>query len=257
MSEELLSSIRDVATTREGQGPRGLDVDDLKQIQRVHVFEQAIRDILEQERQHGPIVESTQAQDKPKVQNTAQSTSAKPARHGVLGKDGVVLTLFGNAPTPKQLFSSTQNPKALGKNTTIKSELPVEEMSLPTGLTATRVMPAPGNTGVKEVTFEETFAPPYNLPSLDPPKAHRRSTTRDTTIVWQFKDSFPRGSKKAGFTAQNLTVGEWISYKGTSSRDVTSSSEKRKQRERASSTGEGSRPVSRRLSSEEISISGI
>ncbi|EMC99997.1 hypothetical protein BAUCODRAFT_30434 [Baudoinia panamericana UAMH 10762] len=98
-------------------------------------------------------------------------------------------------------------------------------------------MPAPLDDGKKGPTFEEAFAPPYSLPALHPPKPHKRSSTRDTSITWEFKDTISRGSKKGGYTVQSLTTGDWLGYGGVDAADGSSPRERRKQRDRALSGG--------------------
>ncbi len=148
-----------------------------------------------------------------------------------------MLTLFGNAPGPKQLFSSSPRPSTGSSSVRIKSELPVEEMSLPNGLSATRILPVPVDERKKAATFDESFAPPFNLAQLHPPKALKRSTTRDTTITWEPKESHPKASKKGGYTTQSVSVGEWLGYRGADGKE-DAIKDKRKQRDRALSGGE-------------------
>jgi hypothetical protein len=119
--------------------------------------------------------------------------------------ENAALTLFGNAPTPRQLFSSLPQK---GESTT-----KIEEIGLPNGLTATQIMPIAADT--KGPTFEETFPAPYSLSSIHPPKGHKRSVVRDTTLKWEFKDSsLSRGGKRGGYTTQSLTTADWLGYGG-------------------------------------------
>lgn len=237
VSEELVAGIRAKIKEREGQNGERLSVDDLKQIQRVQAYEQVIKDVVEQEgRYEAAHGSKTVKQEADRLRNGHVPAVDKSSS----GRSGTVLTLFGNAPTPKQLFSSMQRPSSEQSDSIIKIELPVEEMSLPNGLTATKIMPVPSDEKKKGPTFDDSFAPAYNLPALNPPKAHKRSTTRDTTITWEFKDPVSR-NKKGGYTVQSLTVGSWLSYGGTDSKDEPSSPrEKRKLRDRVLSSGESS-----------------
>nr|POE64872.1 hypothetical protein CFP56_69564 [Quercus suber] len=201
-----------------------MSVEDLKQIQRVTAFEGLVQEIVQNESK----LQVTREAEHEKATEPIQSEN--PSRIGT------VLTLFGNAPTPKQLFSSMQHALSGSDNPNRKTKLPIEEMNLPNGLTATKIITPTVDQSKKEVTFEEVFAPPYNLAPLNPPRTHKRSSTRDNTIVWEFKDVVGRGGKKNGYTAQTVTVGDWLSYggKGTS----RSSMEKQKQRGRALSSGQ-------------------
>ncbi|KAK5125206.1 hypothetical protein LTR85_000882 [Meristemomyces frigidus] len=232
-SKALETSLRAKAKEAESVSAGRLLVEDLKQIQRAKAFESLICEVVDKESRY----ETTHTGSTVKKEISRLTNGhAADAKAAVDGKMGTVLTLFGNAPTPKQLFSSTQNGPAGKQHPVIKSELPVEEMSLPNGLTATKIMPAPAD-GKKGPTFEAAFAPPYSLASLHPPKAHKRSSTRDTTITWEFKDPVNRTSKKGGYTVQSLTTGDWLGYGGVDSANDASAREKRKQRDRALSSG--------------------
>lgn len=250
MSESLISSVRAKAKDREGQNGRLL-VDDLKQMQRAQTFEQVVKDVVEQEAKYEAV--HGEPQVKPKQEPGVLLNGPVPDKKaGAASRNSTVLTLFGNAPTPKQLFSSMQNAPSRRNERAIKAELPIEEMSLPTGLTATKVMAVPGDEKEKGPTFEEAFPPPYNLPALHPPKSHKRSSTRDETIKWEFKDPLATRSKKGGYTTQSLTVGEWLGYGGVDSKDDPSSPrEKRKLRDRVLSSGESTQPPPSRASLED------
>ena len=237
MSQDIVAGIRARAQDGEGQSAGKLQVDVLKQIQRVVAFEQVIRDVVDQESRY----ESAHGHEQiKKVEDGLTNGLHKETQSLGAGRKSTVLTLFGNAPTPKQLFSSMQRPSMESRDAVMKTELPVEEMSLPNGLAATKIMPLPPDESRKGPTFDQSFAPAYNLPALVPPKAHKRSTTRDTTISWEFKDQSSR-NKKGGYTTQSLTVGDWLGYGGADSKIIPSSpEEKRKQRDRALSGGESS-----------------
>ena len=243
VSESMASSVRAEAKERENSR---LQIDDLKQLQRIQAFQLVVKDVVDQESRYEAV-----HGNKAIKQEDGAIANGHPSSKGDGGPAGAgtVLTLFGNAPTPKQLFSSMQRPSAEAIERNIKTELPVEEMSLPTGLAATKIMPIPADSKKKGPTFEEAFAPPHSLPLLQPPKSHKRSTTRDnTTITWEFKDQLSR-NKKGGYTTQSLSVGDWLGYGGTESKDEpTSPREKRKQRDRALSGGESSQPPPRRES---------
>ena len=243
VGESMASSVRVEAKERENSR---LQVGDLKQIQKIQAFQQVIKDVVDQESRY----EAVHGYNAIKEEDGAVANGI-PSSKGESGPAGAgtVLTLFGNAPTPKQLFSSMQRPSTDMKERVIKTELPIEEMSLPTGLAATKVMPIPADSKKRGPTFEEAFAPPHSLPLLQPPKSHKRSTTRDNTaITWEFKDQLSR-NKKGGYTTQSLSVGDWLGYGGTESKDEpTSPREKRKQRDRALSGGETSQPPPNRES---------
>ncbi|KAK3677182.1 hypothetical protein LTR78_002720 [Recurvomyces mirabilis] len=243
VTQGIESALR--AKTRDGEGKEGarLPVEDLKQIQRAKALEQLITDVVDKELQHGAMAGIK------KEASSMVNGHVSPAP-GAGGRAGTVLTLFGNAPTPKQLFSSMQN--GTHQDHMVKTELPVEEMSLPNGLTATKIAPAPADDGRKGPTFEDSFAPPYSLATLNPPKVTKRSSTRDNaTLYWEFKDAH-RASRKGGYTVQAMTTGDWLGYGGLGTADSETSRQKRKQRDRALSSGaESAKEVPSLLSPEE------
>ena len=243
VSESLVSTIRAEANERENSR---LQVDDLKQIRRIQAFYQVVKDVVEQEGKYEAVhgTKTIKQEDGITVNGVATSKKEDATAGG-----GTVLTLFGNAPTPKQLFSSMQRPTIESSERMIKTELPVEEMSLPTGLAATKIMPVTADRSKKGPTFEDSFAPAHNLPQLQPPKSHKRTSTRDSTsIMWEFKDQLPR-NKKGGYTTQSLSVGDWLGYGGLDAKDEpTSPREKRKLRDRALSGGESTQPAPRKES---------
>lgn len=225
----LRTKAREVDLLRDGGR---LDIEALKQIQRFKGFEELIKEVVDKESQRTGKHEDGVSD----VKKESESIINGYANTGTGGRAGTVLTLFGNAPTPKQLFSSMQNPPDGARDPMVKTELPVEEMSLPNGLTATKIVPAPVDSSKKSPTFEDAFAPPYNLLALQPPKNHKRSSTREApTITWEFKDTITRGSRKGGYTVQSATTGDWLGYGGVDAGQ--DAKEKRKQRDRALSSG--------------------
>lgn len=210
-----------------------VSVEDLKRIQKISAFEQTVKEIVD--REIGRIGTHSNANGDVK-EETANGGQYSASQHTDVNT-GTVLTLFGNAGTARQLFSSMQHPQS-SQDPAIKLELPVEEIGLPTGLATTQIMPstAESKTGP---TFEEAFPAPYSLPSIHPPKGHKRNSIRDTTLNWEFKDPVPRGSKRGGFTTQSLTTADWLGYGGVDpAYGFYSPQEKRKQRERALSGGD-------------------
>lgn len=238
VSQEIAAAIRS-SEKEDGQIPARVSVDGLKRIQRVSAVEQLIKELADRETSRGQAHASTNG-DVKQESGVIANGSAAPQNAG--GNSGTVLTLFGNAPNPKQLFSSMQRPEET-RDPKIKLELPVEEIGLPNGLTATQIMPSAADAKDGR-TFEEAFPPPYALPSIHPPKGHKRSAVRDTTLNWEFKDPVSRGSKRGGYTTQSLTTADWLGYGGVDPAYGSShSQEKRKQRDRALSGGESIQTV--------------
>ncbi|KAF2266193.1 hypothetical protein CC78DRAFT_615269 [Lojkania enalia] len=168
-----------------------------------------------------------------------------------------VLTLFGSAQGPKQLFSSLQQPQrvfspgAVGSDldSSVSLTLPLRESTLPNMISTTQVFPAPETDDRKKKvkTFGEVFAPPPNLPQLSPPKITKPWTTRGNTITFVQQDSLPKPSRKSSqsYATQNLATGRWLGYGGVDMpKDPTSPTAKQKSRQRALSTGEAQLPAS-------------
>ncbi|CAK4001659.1 Hypothetical predicted protein [Lecanosticta acicola] len=234
VGEELVTEIRSKAKDRESTGNR-TTVGELKQIQRIQMIQRLVREIVDRESQY----DDAQTKDVgPKDAEPKEESSTPAVGHetaDATAKAGTVLTLFGNAPTPKQLFSSSQMPPKAEGQGLIKSELLVEEMTLPNGISATKLMPVPSDHSTKLPLLEDVFPPPYNLPALNPPRTHKRSSTRDNKVTWEFKDSTVR-NKKGGYTVQPQNAGSWLGYGGVDDSDSNSTREKRKERTRALST---------------------
>lgn len=236
VSKEMADAARSAEKDESQNGGR-LSVDDLKRIQRFGAFEQLVKEIVDREvnrnKEHTP--KDGDVKQEPSSHANGSSSGISEIADG---RTGTVLTLFGNAPNPKQLFSSMQQ-SLDGKDSDVKLELPIDEMGLPNGLAATQIMPSGAADGKKGPTFEEAFPAPYSLPSIHPPKGHKRSAVRDTTLNWEFKDPVPRSSKRGGYTTQPLTTADFLGYGGVESANGFSSpQEKRKQRDRALSGGD-------------------
>lgn len=229
VSRDLEAALRAKGKEEDGARDGGrLPVEHLKQIQRAKGMAELISAQVDRESQYAAR-RAVAGESGSRVPGLAAPAEAA-------GTAGTLLTLFGNAPTPKQLFSSLQNPTATS-DPVIERGLPVDEVGLPNGLTATRILPAPVGDTDTGPTFDQVFAPPYHLPALNPPKPLKRSSTRDTTLLWQFRDPINRGSRKGGYTVQSQTAGDWLGYAGVDP-SGDSTKDRRKQRERTLSRGE-------------------
>lgn len=151
-----------------------------------------------------------------------------------------VLTLYGNAPGPKQLFSSLQIPtKIPGEQREVLQT--IREVGLPNGISTTQIIPMQSISGVDDAdkkrvpTLGELFPTPANIPSLVPPKPSKVATTRSSNVGWyqpSTADTFPRTA--ATYNKQSISSGQWLDYSNASS---SSQGSKRKQRDRALSLG--------------------
>lgn len=172
-----------------------------------------------------------------------------------------VLTLYGSAPQPKQLFSSLQEAadedsqsSTLKANTRIPGPHSVStggssthnesirEQALPNGISFTKVIPVHSNNNGKKTkvpTLGELFPPPPSLPPLNPPKQSRHNTPRRSSVAWYGVPEQPVSSKpnkRDTFSVQPQSTCSWLRY--NSSTQLPSPEAKRKERERALSVNE-------------------
>lgn len=180
-----------------------------------------------------------------------------------------VLTLYGSAPQPKQLFSSLQTPVRITPKPSIPSRLaleisreshaststsqsslevltPIRESSLPSGISTTMLIPTHFPELKEEYknqvpTLGEVFPPPSTLPQLQPPKPSKYTTTRGNVVTFYNPADHVMDTRSShrSWTTQPLSTGEWLNYGGMPSIQQPSSPEaKRRKRERALSSGE-------------------
>jgi hypothetical protein len=151
---------------------------------------------------------------------------------GTSGENKLVLTLYGNAPGPKQLFSSLQLPtKIAGETKDIVQTL--RESGLPNGITTTQIVPI-RSTGLNEdkrhvITLGELFPTPPAVPQLQPPKPSKIATTRSSTVGWYQPATADPHPRSGSYFKQPIAGGQWLDY-GNASPSLGS---KRKQRDRA------------------------
>lgn len=233
VSDDLVTAIRTKARERADFTAGRPTVEELKQINKIQSLETLVQEIVERERGwEEPGRLQIGKEEKDTVNGTCNQKVSSGSTRG-----GTVLTLFGNAPTPKQLFSSQQHPSDRDAPL-IKTELPVEEMSLPNGISTTKIASVFPDEVKKGPTFEQAFAPPYSLAALQPPKSHKRAVARDHSITWEFKDPTQR-NKRGGYTVQPLSTATWLDYGGVDDSTAVSTRERRKQRDRALSSSDG------------------
>jgi hypothetical protein len=186
---------------------------DLASIQALSNFRTLVKDCLDREK---PKDEKLSIKKEEEDTLTTKSTKT-------------VLSLYGNAPQPRQLFSSLPKPNASLQG----PGLSVEELGLPTMLSATKVVPLPPSDAVSvrkaNPTFADVFPSPATLPPLNPPKPTRHTSSKSTTISWSFGE-LPKASRKGGYTLQPLTVGTWVGY-GANELKESASAIKRRRRE--------------------------
>lgn len=127
-------------------------------------------------------------------------------------EDKTILTVFGNAPRGKQLFSSLRKSGAEKQADTIKEE------ELPTGITISQVIPFNPNldqeTSSKKRTFAEVFFPRNPIPPLAPPEY---PPARPTLVPWvdtyeAVVNSRIRDEERSTFLHYPVPSGRWLQY---------------------------------------------
>lgn len=242
--DELEQDVKDACTaladsikTKDRQNALRIPIDDMKALQRISAFQHLVIDMLSRERDStnpAAKLEVNKSRDNIKLEPT--DSLAPTAQNG-----NTVLSLFGNAPTQKQLFSSLQQ----GSRDITGADASLEQLGLPNMLTATKLLPLQSNdpSSAKQVksTFADVFIPSA-LPPFNPPKPIRHSSTRTASISFVTGDAPVKPSRKSGYTLQPLTVGSWLDYGGTDTNKESSSS-RRKRRESVLSATEPVKPV--------------
>ncbi|KAI9814944.1 MAG: hypothetical protein M1832_005583 [Thelocarpon impressellum] len=162
------------------------------------------------------------------------------------GGDKTVLTLYGNAPQPKQLFSSLVEPVRVppagaGSDAAVPVMTPLREVGLPNGISTTKIVSVPPEEAERKPapTLGALFPPPAALAQLVPPKPSRHTTTRGPTVGWyqpSEADLSPRGNRRGTYTTQPLTTGRWLNYNALPQNPELGSPDAR--RKRAPSFGE-------------------
>jgi hypothetical protein len=160
--------------------------------------------------------------------NSPAKVSAKP------GDNKLVLTLYGNAPGAKQLFSGLQD-SVRGPDGVISVPKPLREAGLPNGISTTQIVPI-ADTGFGEEkkrvqTLGELFSSSTGSLPFQPPKPSRVVPSKGSAVGWHQPTPLEsiRSRSNQSYFNQTISAGQWLEYTGTS----TSSDPKRKQRERA------------------------
>ena len=255
------SSTASFDSKMNGSLPTPPSNDDCQDSSQVLAFKQELKDILRRELIRRPkssslLQKSSGDQFASNIKtNSESSRSASSGNAEKIGKS--VLTLYGSAPTPKQLFSSLQQPfpaktpneSINGSTPSIRADLihqPLRESALPTGISTTRIIPVHSvnsSDGLERATtLGEAFPTPPNIPPLNPPKQSRHTLTRSQSVSWYSPSDISMISRSRGresYTAQTLYSGQWLTYNvAPSTAQLASPGEKRKQRDRALSFGE-------------------
>ncbi|KAJ4987312.1 hypothetical protein SVAN01_07182 [Stagonosporopsis vannaccii] len=251
-----------LASTASSDAPATLDETKLQA--KVRAFLKVLRNLVEREQTR----QSQPQQDQPDVVAAADTVTHDDAAVQVKQEEGdddddekepvsrTVLTLFGNAQGPKQLFSSLQQPHKIAPadgipsfDASVNVTLPLREATLPQNIQTTEVFPLLDQTDEKKnkvTTIGEVFRAPAHLPQISPPKIARPTTSKGNTITFAHPEP-PKPKRKGSqsYSHQSLSSGFWLGYGGVDvPKDQTSPTARQKSRQRALSTGEAQQPPS-------------
>ncbi|KAF2086270.1 hypothetical protein K490DRAFT_74515 [Saccharata proteae CBS 121410] len=225
-------------------------------------FEKALKNIIIRESQRNPSVQSADFEHGEPSINGAAKVKAEVVddEMDLFSDSKSVLTLFASAQGNKQLFSSLQQPVRVGGvagedssnglDTSVKVTVPLNEIGLPNMISTTKIVPAHTETAVSGQkagpTFGEVFGPPPKFRELKAPMPASQSAARGSTVVWGPPEFVSKSSRRgSAYASQKLSTADWLSYGGLDvSKEPNSPSAKRKQRDRALSTGEVNPPPS-------------
>ena len=238
-------------------------------VYQVTAFRKQLEDIIRREKAQDPKLLTAMLQGNrfPKDLSNTQEEITKPSPS--LGGEvpgRTVLTLYGSAPTPKQLFSSLQETVKTNFSRTSQTSVHdigsedepfaieanslttrLRETALPNGISTTKIIPIHSEKAVdskgRPLTFGDLFAPPSNVPPLNPPKQSRHTATRSQSVNWYHPGEIPTPARsnsiRKTYTIQPLSSGQWLTYNvAPSLAQLSTPGEKRKQRDRALSVGE-------------------
>ena len=232
-----------------------------EQASKASAFKMELRNLVIRETLQRPQNMGISLANNLKITNKTHENLSEDRKSGtVLSHDSssrTVLTLYGSAPQPKQLFSSLQEPTVIRiENDSSLDDIPrnqssallpdLRESALPNGISTTKVIPIHNaettNEKQRTPTLGDLFAPPANVPSLNPPRQSRHTATRSSSVNWYNPaEAAPpgRSHRRETYTTQPLSTGQWLVYNVAPSPTLLSSPEaKRKQRDRALSIGE-------------------
>lgn len=171
----------------------------------------------------------------------------KGASHSLATNPDLVLTTNGIAHgsmfPARRLYSSLRfGSSALNEEHNVPAALDLDR--LPPGITASSVRATKGEGGryVKAPTLSQLFPTSKHLKFHEPPRPSSNAATKGQSISWSQTEPAMRPSKagsRVSFYNQFLSSGHWLSYNvSPPASQLLPSSEKRKQRDRALSTGE-------------------
>jgi hypothetical protein len=253
--DELLAPIKtkeaSVPQTQYGR-PSSLSLEETRLWVGTTTFQKLLNSIVHAEKERQKLVKAgkrlLKKADTGETAITEAKVKSEEEETGSISEGKPVLTLFANAPAPKQLFSSFQHSKQRGEDDGIIP--PLRESGLPSFISTTNIPPVPADELTKKKskgpTIGELFGPSTDKYKLQPPKPSKsKLVTTGNTVEFVRVDTPVRPNRRNSYNyfTDKLSVGQWLGYGGVDApQEPTSPQAKRKQRDRALSTGEAFLP---------------
>ena len=247
--DDLLKTVRskeiDLPQTQYGRSST-LTADETRLWLGTTKFQKFLAGIVDAEKERAKLVKTGKGQLKKTDSDTKESLVKKEEDESKVDEGKPVLTLFANALAPKQLFSSFQTPA-----TTDGFTPPLRESGLPGFISTTNIAPLPADElkkSKKGPTIGDLYGSTSEKYKLQPPKPTKsKLVTTGNTVDFVRVDGPVRPTRRNSYNyfTDKLTVGQWLTYGGVETpQEPVSPQAKRKQRDRALSTGEAFLPPS-------------
>ncbi|KAK9422256.1 hypothetical protein SUNI508_04935 [Seiridium unicorne] len=228
---DLDAVVSDIKASVKGQLAQLRDIDADKATKETDIaiaktiaFDQKARELFRRETSYPAMTQNASILRSLDSSNDLQSNAS----------GNMVLRVFGEAPRPRHLYSSLQQPVATEDNPRGAIQ-PLREVNLPNGIKTAKAVPFSFPSAVekdkKSKTLGELFPAPRSLPSLQPPKAPK-STTKGVQVGWHRPELTEKSKYRSGsYFGQSISTGRWLDY----SNAAPPSQIMTKQRERAMS----------------------
>lgn len=131
------------------------------------------------------------------------------------GEDNTVLTIYGQAPHGRTLFSSLPKRKWEDKDSEGAAKNLSADVQLPEGVERTTVLPSTASQQpVRVPTLGELFPSPANLPPLEAPKTNK-TTTKSKVLGFyhpELTERAPYRYDRDSYFHKDMSIGVWLDY---------------------------------------------
>lgn len=189
---------------------------------RIAQFKKKAEEILEVERRRETSRRTGQ------VASTPPSTGSKANVHLVAkpGAGRAVLTVWGNAPQAKQLFSGLQ--EAVKDETGSEIYKPLPATGLPSAVSTTEIYPFDSVAVNSEKQSKDKLGQMFASTSIKmpPPKISRSVAGKGEVVGWVQPSTIEssRSKNSQSYHAQKMICGQWLDYSGAKSKSDTEDS---------------------------------